>query len=78
MRGLSEDERALMVVISRFGSDGYPIRKLGRGWAWDFRSVKGPPVVFKTKREAVASFEAFMGVLREAYSEERQAEALAR
>ncbi len=74
MRGLSDDERALLNHWSRFGSDGYPIRKLGnsgRCWVWGpWRSVKGPPTTFKTKREAVASFEAFIDVLIEAKGEE--------
>ena len=67
MRGISEDERALLTHISMWGSDGYPIRKLGRKWAWGpFRSVEGPPVLYRTKREAVASFEAFHRVLLDA------------
>ena len=67
MRGISEDEQALMTHISRFGSDGYPVRRVGsRHWAWDYRGIKGPPVCFPTKRQAVASFEAFMDVLRDA------------
>jgi hypothetical protein len=67
MRGLTEDERGLLTHISRWGSDGYPIHRLGRKWAWGpFRSVQGPPTVFKTKREAVASFEAFHTVLLDA------------
>jgi hypothetical protein len=60
---LTDDENALLVHISRFGSDGYPIQKLGRGWAWSYRGIKGPPVIFKTKREAIASFEAYEAIL---------------
>jgi hypothetical protein len=67
MRGLTEDEAALLVHVTRWGSDGYPVRKLGSRWVWGpFRSVNGPPVVFKTKRDAVASFEAFESVLIDA------------
>ena len=65
-RGLSDDERSLLMHISRWGSDGYPVRRVGRKWAWDYREIKGPPVLFPTKREAVASFETFMGVLYDA------------
>lgn len=68
-RGLSEDERALLTHLSRFGSDGYPVVKLisRRGWVWeDWRSVRGAPTVYKTKREAVAAFERFYAVLRDA------------
>ncbi len=67
MRGLSEDERALLTHVSRFGSDGYPVEKLGRGWSWGpWRSIKGPPCIYKTKREAVESFERFHDVLIDA------------
>jgi len=76
-RPITDDERALMMHLSMWGSDGYPINKLGRGWTWGpWRSVKGPPVVFKTKRAAVASFEAFCNVLREALGEEAHARAI--
>ena len=67
MRGITEDEKALVQHIGRFGSDGYPVRKYGRVWlieAW--RSVPGFPCVFKTKRAAVAQFERFFDVLLDA------------
>lgn len=55
------DEAALLYHVQRWGSAGYPVRKLGRGWIVDtWRSVKGPPVVYKTKRAAVAQFEAWI------------------
>lgn len=60
---LNKDEEALMTHIMRFGSDGYPLKRLGRGWSWSYRSIQGPPKVFKTKQEAVASFEAFHDIL---------------
>lgn len=67
MRGITEDEKALLNHVVRWGSDGYPIRKAGRQWTWGpFLSVQGPPVLFKTKREAVASFEAFEMLLIDA------------
>ena len=66
MRGLTEDERFLIVHVTHWGSGGYPVCKLGPGWIWEFRSIKGPPVVFKTKREAVGSFEAFYEVILDA------------
>jgi len=68
MRGISEDERALLTHITMWGSDGYPITKLrnGHGWYWNYRSIKGPPVIFKTRKAAVASFEAFEGILIDA------------
>jgi hypothetical protein len=67
-RGISEDEKGLINHVMRWGSDGYPVKHLGRGWTWNFRSIQGPPVVFRTKREAVTSFEAFHAVLLDAYA----------
>lgn len=65
-RPLTEDERALIHHARMYGSDGYPIARYKRsGWTWSFLSVKGPPTVFRTKREAVVSLEAFIDVLRE-------------
>jgi len=65
-RGLTDDERSLLTHVTMWGSDGYPIQKLRRGWTWSYRGIAGPPVVFKTKREAVASFEAFESILIDA------------
>lgn len=82
MRKLSDDERALLAHVMREGSDAYPVRKLGRGWTWGpWRSIEGPPTVFKTKREAHRSFEAYLEILRECKREEirkRNAAALRR
>lgn len=62
---LTEDERWLVNHVSMFGSDGFPVHKVGRQWTWGpVRSVKGPPECFRTKREAVASFEAWMDARR--------------
>ena len=66
MRGLTTDERDLLTHISMWGSDGYPVKKLGPKWTWSYRSISGPPVLFKTRRGAVASFEAFHQVLIDA------------
>lgn len=63
-RPLTDDERDLLVHIRMWGSDGYPVRKVGsRHWSWDYRSLESK-VCFHTKREAVASFEAYLEVLR--------------
>ena len=70
-RTLTEDERALMQHVTMWGSDGYPVRKLGRKWIWgEWRSVKGPPTVFRTKRAAVESFERYLDFLRMILGEE--------
>ena len=67
MRGITEDELALLLHISRWGSDGYPIAQRGRKWWVDkFRSAGGFPSPFKTKREAVAQFERFHQILLDA------------
>ena len=60
---LTEDENALLTHISMWGSTGYPVRKLGRGWTWEFRSIKSAPGVFTTKKDAIASFEAYHQML---------------
>ena len=69
MRGITEAERALMTHITRWGSDGYPVYKCGsKHWAWGRTGVNGPPVVFPTKRAAIASFERFYDVLLDAHA----------
>lgn len=78
MRTLTEAERTLLAHVSMWGSLGYPVRKLGPGkWIWEANGVSGPPKAFATKREAVAHFETFLGVLREALGQEAKARALA-
>lgn len=63
--GLSTQENDFQRHMSRWGSDGYPVRKIGRSWQWvAFCGVKGAPTVYKTKRECVAAVEAFLAVLR--------------
>lgn len=76
---LTEDEKSLMTHISRFGSDGYPVAKVGsHHWVWGpFRSIKGAPVVFPTKKQAVQSFENYMDSLRARLGEEARRRAVA-
>jgi hypothetical protein len=71
---LSEDERFVLTHISRWGSDGYPIKKVGsRHWTWGpIRSINGPPVLFPTKKQAVESFEKYHDSLLERYADERR------
>lgn len=57
----NEDHRALLVHVSRFGSAGYPVRKAhstSKRWLWSFRGL-GSRMLYRTKREAVAAFEAY-------------------
>lgn len=75
---LTDDERALMSHISMWGSDGYPVQKIASRWHWrEWRSIRGSPIVYRTKHEAVAAFEAYMAMLRERYAEERYEAAIA-
>jgi hypothetical protein len=68
MRELTEDELALINHVMMWGSSSYPIHKLrGKRWTWDdWRSVKGCPKLFNTKREAVEAFERFFDTLLDA------------
>ena len=55
--------------LSMFGSDAYSVRKLGSKWVCDDFFGNGvSPVCYKTKREAVAQFELFYGVLRDVHA----------
>lgn len=57
---LTDDEIALCYHVTRFGSAGYPVERVGRRWHWRaWRSVKGAPVSYTTKRAAVAAFESW-------------------
>jgi hypothetical protein len=69
-RGIRLGEERLMNHISMFGSDGYPIGKLGRGWVWlwSWDTVTGPPTVWKRKKDAVAYVEKFLDILHEAWA----------
>ena len=64
---LSDDEAALIYHVQRWGSDGYPIERVGRSWHWrDWRSVRGAPVSYRTKTAATSAFEAWydLAILR--------------
>lgn len=64
---LNQAEANWLQHMIRFGSEGYPVRKLRGGrWIFDeFFGVKGTPTVYKTKREAVAAIERYEDVLVE-------------
>lgn len=77
-RNSTEDERALLNHVSMWGSAGYPINKAAGRWTWGpWRSVQGPPTRFKTKREAVASFERFYEMLLDITGDEARERYLA-
>ena len=70
MRGMTDDERALVKHVIRWGSDGYPLHKAGRKWSWgSYLSIEGPQL-YDTKREATAAFERYFEVLLDALGEE--------
>lgn len=63
---LTENEASFMQHMSMFGSDGYPVRKLGRKWEFQRAfGVGGTPVLYKTKKDAFKAVEAFMDILRD-------------
>ena len=62
---ITDNERQMLNHLSRWGSDACPIRKVSGGrWILDeMYGVKLAPVVYKTKLEAVAAFEAYYQLL---------------
>jgi hypothetical protein len=70
MNPLTHDEGGLVYAVSRCGSDSYPIQKLGRKWSiGSFRSWRGFPTLFKTKKEATSTFEAWHTLALERWRE---------
>lgn len=53
---LTADERQALTHWSRWGSDGYPVRRLGRKWTVDHVAAKGAGL-YATKRDAVNAWE---------------------
>lgn len=76
-RKLTDGERRLMVHVAMWGSDGYPIERIGRSWTWGTADVPGPPVVYRTKRACVEAFERYYDVLIALVGEEARERALA-
>lgn len=63
---LSAGENSWLTHINMWGSNGYPVRKLGTRWTFDRAfGVGGTPVVYPTKKAAVAACEAFYAILRD-------------
>lgn len=64
-QNLSEAENNFLRHIQMFGSDAYPVQKVGNGkWLWnEFWGVKGAPTVYKTKRDAFKAIECYIDVL---------------
>ena len=63
---LTADENFILAHISMFGSDAYPVRKMGRKWfVTGMRGIGSFPTAFKTKREAIDRWELFFSLLRD-------------
>ena len=63
---LTEHENQFLRHMSMFGSDGYPVGKLGRKWEFARAfGVGGSPVLYPTKRKAVEAVEAYLETLRD-------------
>lgn len=63
---LTEGENQFFRHMCTWGTDGYPVKKLGRKWQFDKAfGVGGTPVLYATKAEAVKAVEAYLGILRD-------------
>lgn len=61
---LTESESNFLGHMIRWGSDGYPVQKVGRNWIWgEFCGIKGAPTVYRTKRECVAAISTYEDLL---------------
>lgn len=61
---LTDDETFTLTHNSMWGSSGYPLAKRGYRWFVDgCRGCGACPLAFRTKREAAAQWEAYIGVL---------------
>jgi hypothetical protein len=70
---LTPAERALLTHVTMFGSDGYPVQRVGSSWQWvDAFGVGGAPTVYRTKRAAVAAFELWLEAMRRKLGEAAQ------
>jgi hypothetical protein len=58
---LTDAEKETLMWNGRFGSDSYPVRKMGRHWSIDHASAASR--CFPTKREAVQAWETYIAIL---------------
>ena len=73
---LTDDERSALEASSRWGSDSYPVRKLGRGWTFRRGTVRAP-TIYPTKAAAVAAYETLLAIYRGVLALEAHARAVA-
>ena len=61
---LTEDQHWILGHWAMYGSDGYPVMKIGREWqVLGQRGCGAFPTTFKSKREAFAAWEGFINTL---------------
>jgi hypothetical protein len=64
MNMLTENEQMFLNHMIRWGSDGYPVQKVGRQWKWIvFYGCHVMATTYKTKKAAVAAIEAYITLL---------------
>jgi hypothetical protein len=62
---LTEGENQFLQHMIMFGSDGYPVGKLGRKWQFAKAfGAGGTPTLYPTKRQAVEAVERYLDILR--------------
>jgi hypothetical protein len=75
---LTDDEAALLYHVQMHGSPGYPVAKLGKRWiVCDWRTVKGPPLCYLTRKSAVAYVEGWIDLALEKWREYKRTHPLA-
>lgn len=74
---LNDAERLLLRDWAMWGSDMYPVRKVGRVWIVDTIHGIDFPGVHRTKGAAVCAFERFVAVLIDAAGQEAYERAIA-
>lgn len=63
-QALSEGENQFLRHAQRWGSDGYFITKVQSKWIWEGAfGVSGSPIVYKTKKAAIAAVDAYIDSL---------------
>lgn len=63
---LNDGENHWLQHMTMWGSNGYPVRKVGSRWYFErFYGVGGAPVADRTKKVATVRCEAFYSILRD-------------
>jgi hypothetical protein len=61
---LTEGENQFLQHMQRWGSEGYPVSKLGRKWQFERAfGAGGSPILYTTKTLAVKAVEAYVEIL---------------